>query len=57
MKCILCMHVQMYIHECVMQISLKMLHLHIFGTSFVPMDFYTLQNFIGFLDFGLKLSE
>ena len=36
----------------VVQISLKLL-----GKLVVIMDFYALQNYLGFLDFGLKLSE
>ena len=48
-------------HVCVyggvMQFSLKLLQLHIFGKLLVLMNFYTLQYFGGLVNFGLLLSE
>ena len=32
----------------VMQTSLKLVHIHIFGKLLVLMDFYALRNFLGF---------
>ena len=41
----------------VMQVSLKLLQLHIFGKLLVLMNFYALQYFWGLVNFGLLLSE
>ena len=58
-------HVCTSMHPCVRecmrawvtQFSLKLLQLHIFGKLLVLMNFYTLQNFLGLVNFGLLLSE
>ena len=50
MKCILCDHACI----CVPQISVKQLHLHIFGKLLVLLDFYALQIFLGFYPTALK---
>ena len=42
-------HVCASVCECVMQFSLKLLQLHIFGKLFVLMKFYPLQYFWGVL--------
>ena len=60
MKCILCVHacVHPWVHQSVTQISIQILHLHIFfGKLLVLNDFDVLKYFLGFLDFDLKLSE
>ena len=41
-------HVSVYVHACVVQFSLKLLQLHIFGKLLVLMNFYALQYFGGF---------
>ena len=50
-------HVRAYVRACVTQFSLKLLQLHIFGKSQVLMNFFALQYFWGFVNFGLLLSE
>ena len=45
------------VRECVTQLSLKLLQLHIFGKLLVVMNFYALQYFLGLVNFGLLLSE
>ena len=44
-------------HVCVMQFSLKLLQLHIFGKLQVLMNFYALQYFLGLVNFGIFLSR
>ena len=41
----------------VTQISPKLLQLQIFCKLIVPMNFHALENFLGFMDMGLKISE
>ena len=41
----------------VTQISPKPLQLQIFCKLIVPMNFHALENFFGFIDLGLKISE
>ena len=41
----------------VTQISPKLLQLQIFCKLIVPMNFHALENFFGFIDLGLKISE
>ena len=41
----------------VTQISPKLLQLQIFCKLIVPMNFHALENFFGFMDLGLKISE
>ena len=41
----------------VMQISPKLLQLQIFCKLIVPMNFHALENFFGFMDLSLKISE
>ena len=50
-------HVCAYVRAWVTQFSLKLLQLHIFGKLLVLMNFYSLQNFFGLVNFGLLLSE
>ena len=50
-------HVFASMCECVTRFSLKLLPLHIFGKLLVLMNFYTLQYFLGLVNFGLLLSE
>ena len=45
------------VRYCVTQISPKLLQLQIFCELIVPMNFHTLENFFGFMDLGLKISE
>ena len=52
-----CTRVHACVHVWVTQFSLKLLQLHIFGNLLVLMNFYALQNFFGFVNFGLLLSE
>ena len=35
----------------------KLLQLQIFCKLIVPMNFHALENFFGFMDLGLKISE
>ena len=59
MKCILCVYAS--IRLCVMQISIKLLHFHVFGKFLVLMGFFFRflgpSNFFRFLDVSEKLSE
>ena len=50
-------HVCAYMRAWVMQFSVKLLQLHIFGKLLVLMNFYALQYFWGLVNFGLLLSE
>ena len=56
-KCIKC--VRAFVRACVsvMQISPKLLQLEIFCKLIVPMNFHALENFVGFVDIVLKVSE
>ena len=50
-------HVCVCVLQCVMQFSPKVLQLQIFGKLIVLMNFHALENFVGFVDLGLKVSE
>ena len=39
------------------QICPKLLQIQIFRKSIVAMNFHALEDFIGFMDLGLKISE
>ena len=45
------------VRKCVSQIYPKLLQLQIFCKLIVLMNFHALENFFGFVDLGLKISE
>ena len=49
--------VRVCVRALVTQISPKLLQLQIFCKLIVPMNFHALENFFGFMDLGLKISE
>ena len=53
--CTMC--VRTCVRACVTQFPLKLLQLHIFGKLVVLMNFFTLQYFLGLVNFGLLVSE
>ena len=52
-----CACVCVCVRALVTQISPKLLQLQIFCKLIVPMNFHALENFFGFMDLGVKISE
>ena len=51
------MPVRVCVRALVTQIPPKLLQLQIFCKLIVPMNFHALENFFGFMDLGLKITE
>ena len=51
------MHLVRACMRCVTQISPKLLQLQIFCKLIVPMNFHALENCVGFVNLGQKVSE
>ena len=52
-----CACVRAGVRALVTQISPKLLQLQICCKLIVPMNFHALENFFGFIDLGLKITE
>ena len=52
-----CACVRVCVHALVTQIPPTLLQLQIFCKLIVPMNFHAVENFLGFMDLGLKISE